>query len=155
MAKILRLIINIIFVIVIGLLLLYVILRFTNNVLIYNVETGSMENNIHAGDYILIFKKGDYNIGDIVTYRKDNYFITHRIIKKDGNTFITKGDANNVPDEMIDFNDIMGKVLISGGILNIVITYKYVFVSLFLGLYLLSCYIRSRENENKKYQENS
>ena len=155
MTKILRLIINIIFVIVIGLLLLYVILRFTNNVLIYNVETGSMENNIHAGDYILIFKKGDYNIGDIVTYRKDNYFITHRIIKKDGNTFITKGDANNVPDEMIDFNDIMGKVLISGGILNIVITYKYVFVSLFLGLYLLSCYIRSRENENKKYQENS
>ena len=155
MAKILRLIINIIFVIVIGLLLLYVILRFTNNVLIYNVETGSMENNIHAGDYILIFKKGDYNIGDIVTYRKDNYYITHRIIEKDGNTFITKGDANNVPDEMIDFNDIMGKVLISGGILNIVITYKYVFVSLFLGLYLLSCYIRSRENENKKYQENS
>ena len=155
MAKILRLIINIIFVIVIGLLLLYVILRFTNNVLIYNVETGSMENNIHAGDYILIFKKGDYNIGDIVTYRKDNYYITHRIIEKDGNTFITKGDANNVPDEMIDFNDIMGKVLISGGILNIVITYKYVFVSLFLGLYLLSCYIRRRENENKKYQENS
>ena len=146
MGKILHLIINIVLIITSVLLLLYVILRFTNNVLLYNVETGSMENNIHAGDYILIFKKNDYNIGDVVTYRKDNYFITHRIIEKDSNTFVTKGDANNVPDEMINIDDIMGKVLISGGILNFVINYKYALVAFFIALYLLSCYLEKNNN---------
>ena len=141
MAKICKIILNIIFVLLIIVLGVYVFFRFTNKVEIYNVKTGSMEDNIHVGDYILIFKKSDYTIGDVVTYKKDNYYITHRIVKdnNDGN-YITKGDANNVEDEMINEKDIVGKVMISGGILNIIVNYKYVLVAFFFALYLLSCY---------------
>lgn len=141
MAKICKILLNLIFVLLIVALGVYVFFRFTNKVEIYNVKTGSMEDNIHVGDYVLIFKKSNYKIGDVVTYKKDNYFITHRIVKdnNDGN-YITKGDANNVEDEMIDEKDIVGKVMISGGILNIIVYYKYVLVAFFFTIYLFSCY---------------
>ena len=99
-----------------------------------------MENDIHAGDYILIYTKKDYKIGEIVTYKKDGYHVTHRIIKKNGKKFITKGDANNIEDEAIELKSIVGKVIYSGGVLNILIDYKYAIASGLLGLYLLSCY---------------
>ena len=57
------------------------------------------------------FKKGD-----IITYKiKENekeYCVTHRIIKKDENEFITKGDANNREDSYKVYeNEIKGKVV--------------------------------------------
>ena len=140
MNKILKIASNIIFTIGIALLLIYFALRLLGIAEIYKVETGSMENDIHAGDYILIYTKKDYKIGEIVTYKKDGYHVTHRIIKKNGKKFITKGDANNIEDEAIGLKSIVGKVIYSGGVLNILIDYKYAIASGLLGLYLLSCY---------------
>ena len=140
MNKILKIASNIIFTIGIALLLIYFALRLLGIAEIYKVETGSMENGIHAGDYILIYTKKDYKIGEIVTYKKDGYHVTHRIIKKNGKKFITKGDANNIEDEAIGLKSIVGKVIYSGGVLNILIDYKYAIASGLLGLYLLSCY---------------
>ena len=54
MAKIAKIIFNVILIIIIILLVIYALLRFTNKVDIYKVETGSMETNIHPGDYIMI-----------------------------------------------------------------------------------------------------
>lgn len=124
-----------------------IILRFLNVIEIYKVKTGSMEDGIHTGDYILICKKSDYKIGDIVTYEKNGYHVTHRIIKKNGNKVITKGDANNTPDEEISLDDIVGRVIYNGGILNFLIDFKFVIAGLFLGLYLLSYYFDTREKE--------
>ena len=140
MNKILKIASNIIFTIGIALLLIYFALRLLGIAEIYKVETGSMENGIHAGDYILIYTKKDYKIGEIVTYKKEGYHVTHRIIKKNGKKFITKGDANNIEDEAIELKSIVGKVIYSGGVLNILIDYKYAIASGLLGLYLLSCY---------------
>ena len=153
MAKIFKEIINIIFVILIIVLLGYFILRISGRLEIYNVKTGSMEDNIHVNDYILIYKKSDYNVGDIVTFKKDNYLVTHRIIKKDNSKFVTKGDANNTEDEEISINNIVGKVIIIGGLLNFIINYKFVLVSLLLSLYLLSWYFDSIKSEEKKIDE--
>ena len=122
MIKIYKLFVNIMLTLLIVILGTYVILNITNKVKIYNVKTGSMEDNIHVGDYVLIYKEDAYNVGDVVTYQKDDYFITHRIVKKYDDKFITKGDANNTIDEEINSNDIIGKVIISGGLLNIIIT---------------------------------
>lgn len=152
MIKVYKIVTNIIFILLIVILATYVFLRFTGKVEIYSVKTGSMENNIHVGDYVLIYKKGEYGIGDVVTYRKNNYFITHRIIRKENNQIITKGDANNTEDEKINYSDIVGKVIISGGILNIIIDYKYGLIAFFVALYLLSCYFDSLV-ENKDKQE--
>ena len=111
MAKITKIISNIIFAISIILLSAYFILRFMGIAEIYKVKTGSMEDGIHAGDYILIYKKDKYDIGDVVTYKKDNYHVTHRIIKKNGKNVITKGDANNIEDDEINVKSIVGKVI--------------------------------------------
>ena len=137
MNKIFKIIFDIIFVILMVLLLLYFVLRFTGTAEIYIVQTGSMEDEIHAGDYILI-------------YKKDNYHVTHRIVKKNGNKIITKGDANNVEDEGITAKSIVGKVIYSGGFLNFLINYKYALASALLALYLLSCYFTKKEEKNKE-----
>ena len=150
MNKVPKLIFDIIFIILIIFLALYFILRFTGTAEIYKVQTGSMEDGIHAGDYILIYKKDNYNIGDVVTYKKDNYHVTHRIVKKNGNKIITKGDANNVEDEGITAKSIVGKVIYSGGFLNFLINYKYALASALLALYLLSCYFTKKEEKNKE-----
>ena len=146
MNKVVRWIINIFLVLVIAVLTGYLVLRLTNKVEIYDVKTGSMEENIHVGDYVLILKISNYNVGDVVTYKKNGYLVTHRIIKKESNTFVTKGDANNAEDEAIDGDSIVGKVYLNGGLLNIVIRYKYVLVALVISLYLISCYFGKEED---------
>ncbi len=148
MKKILKRIVDIICIIIIFILVVYFLLRITNKIQIYVVSTGSMEDNIHIGDYILIYTKDDYKVGDVVTFRNGNYLVTHRIIRKDNNNYITKGDANNMEDEEIFKKDIVGKVIISGGILNFIINYKYALVGFFLALYLVSCYFNRKETDN-------
>ena len=111
-----------------------------------------MEEKIHVGDYILIYRKSNYNVGDVVTYTSNDGFITHRIVRKDGNKITTKGDANNSEDNEIVESNIVGKVIISGGILNILINYKYIIVCLLLSLYLFSCYF-SKDDKKKSEKE--
>ena len=145
--KVLKFIINIFLIIIIVLLSIYAILRFTNRVEIYKVQTGSMEQGIHVGDYILIVRKNDYNENDIVTYKKDGYHITHRIIKIDGDKVITKGDANNIEDEEISKSDIVGKLIYKGGILNIIVKYKFIIIGVFIILYLITMLFDKEEKE--------
>ena len=155
MSKVLKIIVNSILVIIIILLGIYAFLRIINKVDIYKVQTGSMEDGIHAGDYILIIKQDNYKIDDVVTYKKDGYNITHRIVKESGDKVITKGDANNTEDEEISKDSIIGKVYFKGGILNFVVNFKYALVSLFLGVYLLTYYFdkSNKEKEEEKIKE--
>lgn len=150
MVKILKWFANLLLIFVIIALAGYFVLRVTNKIEIYHVKTGSMEAKIHVGDYVLILKKSNYKVGDVVTYTSNNGFITHRIIEIDGNKVTTKGDANNTPDEVINAKIIIGKVIMSGGILNIIIKYKYLISGLVLSLYLFSCYFDSVKEEEKK-----
>lgn len=159
MNKIVRRILNIILIITIIVLALYFVLRFTNQIYICKVKTGSMEDNIHVGDYILTIHKNEYHVGDVVTFKKGNGFITHRIVKIEGDEITTKGDANNIEDKNINRNIIVGKVILSGGILNIIITYKYALVAAFLSIYLFSCYFGKKEliidkRDEKKLDKN-
>ena len=144
--------INGIYILIIILLLSYFGFRYSGKIEIYNVETGSMEEDIHRGDYILIYKANNYKIGDVVTFKVNDYFVTHRIIKMDDEYVTTKGDANNTEDAKIDKSTIVGKVISAGGILNIIIEYKFAIVSFLLGLYLLSCYF-GNDDENSEAQE--
>ena len=113
-----------------------------------------MEDGIHVGDYILVSKSGRYKVGDVVTYKKFGNFVTHRIIEKNGDRVITKGDANNIEDESISVNDIVGKVVFKGGILNFIIDFKFAIISFFLAFYVLTYYFDSRnKNENEEVSE--
>ncbi len=145
MSKIFKIFFDIVLIILILILCLYFVLRLLGIAEIYEVKTGSMEDGIHAGDYILILKNNNYKVGDVVTYTKDDYYVTHRIIKKNGKKVITKGDANNVADEEINVSSIIGKVIIHGGFLNIIIDFKFIIAGLLFGLYLLSMYFDKKE----------
>ncbi len=146
MARIVKIISDVLLVLAIIVLIAYFALRFTNKIKIYKVETGSMEDKIHAGDYILLYRKGNYKVDDVVTYQSNGYFVTHRIIKIDGDKITTKGDANNIEDDEITPSQIEGTVVYCGGILNIVINFKFVIVALLVGLYLVSCYFEKEKN---------
>ena len=152
MVKIIRKIIDVLLIITIVFLAGYYILRLSGKAEIYNVVTGSMEDHIHVGDYILIYKKNDYQIGDVVTFKEKDSMITHRIIREENGYFITKGDANNTEDEKISKDKIVGKAILIGGLLNIVINYKYAIIGVLLSMYLIGWIIDdlTKKEENTK-----
>ena len=74
------------------------------------IVTGSMEPTIVPGDIVLIQKRQNYAVGDIVTYQSASP-ITHRIVEKTESGYITQGDANNTRDDEIASSRIIGKVV--------------------------------------------
>ena len=99
------------FYIVLGILLISWLLTISSNSQVvsnligyrnFTILTGSMEPAINPGDIVIIKKVSPEKIKekDVITYKLDSAYITHRVIGiKDGN-FITKGDNNNVEDSI-------------------------------------------------------
>ena len=83
----------------------------TNDYYFYKVISGSMEPTLKIGDYILIEEQDEYEVGDIITYKENNSYITHRITKIDGYEITAKGDANNTTDSIITKEQIKGKYI--------------------------------------------
>ena len=77
----------------------------------FSTATGSMSPTIKIGDIVFVKIGEDAKEEDIITYKKDNEFITHRIIKIDDEAIIAKGDNNNTEDEAITKEAIIGKVV--------------------------------------------
>ena len=77
------------------------------------VKTGSMEDTIHVNDIVIekILKdKNNIKVNDIISYKEENYIITHRVIEVRDDKIITKGDANNAEDDPIAKDAVIGKV---------------------------------------------
>ncbi len=75
--------------------------------------TGSMKPVLDQGSNgirIVPKSKDEIHIGDIITFKQDNYLIVHRVIEigsdVDGLYFITKGDNNSISDGKVRFEDI-------------------------------------------------
>lgn len=124
----------------------------------FKVTTGSMDPTIKENDIIIVSTNDTYNVNDIITYRDDANFITHRIITMDGNTLITKGDANNSTDQEVNKSDVIGKVvkIFSGlGIWQSIFTTPKVIVALFVTLILFDFAFsyKGKENKNKKIEK--
>lgn len=78
------------------------------------ITSGSMWPSLKKGDLVLIKgieDKDEIREGDIVVYRNPKGFTIHRVIKTEENTLITKGDANNVSDPAIKYEEVIGKTL--------------------------------------------
>ena len=79
-----------------------------------SITSGSMWPALKKGDMVLI--KGiasseEIKEGDIVVYKNPKGFTIHRVIEINENTVVTKGDANNVEDSPIKYEEIIGKTL--------------------------------------------
>ena len=91
---------------------------------VFSAETGSMSPTIEKGDIVIIKIGDEIKENDIITYKKDNVLITHRISKINENTIIAKGDYNNTDDVPIQKEQVIGKVVF---IVNNVEIWKKVF----------------------------
>lgn len=81
---------------------------------IASVTSSSMWPVLKKGDLILIkgvSGKDDIGIGDIVVYTNEKGFTIHRVVEIKEDTFITKGDANNVKDKPVEYDKLIGKTL--------------------------------------------
>ena len=83
----------------------------------YTVLSGSMEPKFYPGDLVITKHKNktDIKVDDIVTFRdNEGVIITHRIIEKTNEGYITKGDNNNVNDaDILKKENIIGEVKFS------------------------------------------
>ena len=77
----------------------------------FEVATGSMANTINIGDIVVVKVNEAFKENDIIVYKEENSFITHRVIKIDGQDLISRGDANNSEDKPIKSDQILGKVI--------------------------------------------
>lgn len=78
---------------------------------LFIVTSGSMQPVIPVGSLVVTRTASSYQIGDIVTFRSATGVVTHRIVAQHGDTFQTRGDANNSPDATNLANqNIVGKL---------------------------------------------
>ena len=106
---------------------------------VFNVATGSMEPTISKNDIIIVKLSKKYEVNDIVTFKKDDSYITHRVITINDNNLITKGDANNTNDVEIKKDAVLGKVtkiFHNAGIWQKTFTSPKVIVMIFITLLL-------------------
>lgn len=82
------------------------------------IISGSMRPAIEVGDMIILkkIKPEEVKVGDVIQFWRDEKTqVTHRVLEvvKDSSTpyFITKGDANNVVDNPVPFQNVRGKVV--------------------------------------------
>jgi len=75
------------------------------------VVSGSMSGEIEVNDIVLVNITKEVNVDDIIAYKSEKSIVTHRLIQKTGDKFVTKGDANDTYDKAITKKDIIGKIV--------------------------------------------
>lgn len=126
----------------------------------YVVLSGSMEPSIPVGSVIYSAKSDNIDVGDVISFRysPDYPTITHRIIGKDGDNWITKGDANESVD-MVTVSEEMcsGKMILKINLLGYILDYikiKHIVVVVGITLTLeLAGYVDNIETKDKKEKE--
>jgi len=99
------------------------------------ILSGSMEPALRTGGIAFTDTREFIPMeGDIITYRLGDSLITHRIVQKNKDTCITKGDANEGADaEEVEINRIIGKVIFTLPFLG----YAAVFLRTKAGIFVL------------------
>lgn len=165
--KIMQVFINILLVLI-TLLILFLVYRivsikfFNKDITLrytfYEIATGSMEPTLNVKDFIIVKESDKYSVGDIITYKEDNSYITHRIIKINGDTLVTKGDANNSEDKIISKSEVIGKVvkiIPKGGVIKeIILTPKIIFTLLVTLVLINLCFSLTKKEDKKDIKLN-
>lgn len=123
----------------------------------FEVATGSMSGTIEIGDVVIVQITKDVNQGEVIVYKDGDNFITHRLVEKDGNHLVAKGDANNSEDKPITEDQILGRVIYRIPKLGV---WRKIFLSpeiiglILLLLFLLGVVIQFISKNDKTNKEN-
>lgn len=113
--KIIALIFDVLFVIIVLILAIFIIVPFFGWHL-DAIMSGSMEPTIQVGALVVVSPTATSDIqnGDIIAFNRGSMGICHRVVEVVKNPqlhFITKGDNNRVIDEQpVQADEVMGKV---------------------------------------------
>lgn len=119
----------------------------------FSVLSGSMEPTIKVGDEIIIKITDDVKENDIITFHEEDSFVTHRLLRIEGNNLITKGDANDSEDDPVSKERLVGKVILTIpflGKIKFVITNTYFLIVLVLAYIINEFIINKKEKEAKE-----
>jgi len=164
--KIIKIILDIIIILAIGIVIIVLCNFFQVNVFghkypdflgytFFEVTTGSMSGTMEINDVILVKITNDVHTNDIITYVQNDEIITHRVIEERKEDLITKGDANNAGDMPISKSNVIGKVIKVFPKLGIwfkVFLDEKVIISIFITLILFGIAI-STDDHNEKSKE--
>ena len=84
-----------------------------NNMLTVRVKGRSMQPFLSDGELLIVSSTDaeDIAVGDIILYSDKGKYVCHRVFRKRGNSFVTKGDAGLKPDAPIVSEELIGKVV--------------------------------------------
>ena len=115
------------------------------------VLTGSMEPTLMVDDVIIVQEQDSYQQGDVVVFQSGSSLVVHRIVRLNGDSVVTKGDANNAEDSEIAVALIKGAVIGHiGGAGAVIRVLKSPMVS--IGMLGLSFYLLERSYRKEKQQ---
>jgi signal peptidase len=127
------------------------------------VRSGSMQPAIKTGDIVVIQKKGNYAVGDIISFNngyKEEMSVTHRIVGLKNNNgqagYETKGDANNKPDgNFVPFSNVLGRSVFRVPYLGYAVEAAkqpmgFIFIIILPALYVVYDEVKNIWNEIKK-----
>ena len=136
--KIKSFIFSILYVLIIIYLLIFVPSLWGHRPLV--VISGSMEPTLQVGGLLYYHEENidNFKKDDILVYKSRNHIISHRVVEKLDDGFITKGDANKSVDSAIISNSkVLGKgtnwcIPYLGLYADFIYTHKYLlFISIF------------------------
>jgi signal peptidase len=65
---------------------------------VYVVRSNSMSPTLRAGDAAVVVPADRYEVGDVITFRRESGVVTHRVVAVTEDGYQTQGDANEEPD---------------------------------------------------------
>lgn len=67
----------------------------------FNVLTGSMRPTISTNSLVFTIPAKSYQVGEIITFQRNDITVTHRIVAIRNHQYQTRGDANDAPDPIL------------------------------------------------------
>lgn len=116
---------------------------------LFEVQSGSMSPAIEKGDWIIVKYSKKIELKDIITFKDGDNYITHRVLEKYNQTYVTMGDANNTKDDPITQEQIVGKVvkiLPAFGIFRATIFNPFVLIALIVTIYIVNLTFKKNMN---------
>lgn len=116
MGRIIKVMAIVILVVIVGIL---AGIYFLDNYDAYVVKSDSMKPTFKSGDMVVIGSPGSFLTkdivpGEIITFKRNDNLVTHRIISIEGDTIYTKGDNQEEPDPwtVSRFFDVKGNYIL-------------------------------------------
>jgi signal peptidase I len=79
---------------------------------VVTITSRSMWPALNRGDLVFVKSTSleDIRVGTVIVFRHEAGLALHRVVRVNGNTITTKGDANTQEDAPINYTDVVGRV---------------------------------------------